>query len=150
MGGAKRFLEEVAQELGTDNISDSKVVTEAKKRLEALAATVEQEGAEKSEEEEIKEATEKLRAIMLELNVKVDYFLSDWKDQGGHLEELTKFIREHRGWYPYWFQEGYNFEHGSGDDLITVYLTKPDVPMEKVERIADLIYNLGATFSEWE
>ena len=40
MGACKRLLEEVADEMGTDDISDPDVVAEAQKRLDQLAKAV--------------------------------------------------------------------------------------------------------------
>jgi len=88
-------------------------------------------------------ATKELADLLEELGVHADYFIHDWKATPEHITDISKFLQSHTGWIPYFFQEGYMFEGGSGDDHVTVLTSQP-IPEDKAEKIADLIYNYGA------
>lgn len=92
---------------------------------------------------QIQEATQKLMAFLTEKGIQAYGIMADWKESSSLLLEVAEFLREHPGWMPYAFPAWHSFEHGSGDDQVTV-LTSGYVTPKEAEWIADLAYNCGA------
>lgn len=96
-----------------------------------------------------KKATRDLAELLALHKVKVQPIIYDWKQTMPFVKEISEEIQEHPGWIPFIFADGHMFEDGCGDDLICLLFSgrvDPEVP----ERVANLIYNLGADVPEDE
>ena len=97
--------------------------------------------------EEQRKATERLSEVLKSADIQAEVMIHDWKDHQGHAEDFASFMRKHPGWLPYVHEEGFPFQNGSGDDIVTV-LTSKAISEEQAQEIADLFYNCGADLPE--
>lgn len=115
---------------------------------EIMEHTISNKTSEEEDTEALRqqqEATGQLRDLIQQLGIEMAWTVNDWKRVTEHYQEISEFIHSHPGWYFHSFPACYSFKDGSGDDLIAIF-TSGLIDHEDGEKIANLIYNLGA---EW-
>ncbi len=100
---------------------------------------------------QVKESSIELKRLLVELGgtepFELHVIVNDWKVVAAHSKEVAEFTDSHPGWTVHNFPAWYSFKDGQGDDIVAV-LTSRLINYQDAEKIANLVWSLGAQWSE--